>query len=43
MTRLLLDDENDANLKQIKDNLPWCFHQHVVIISLSHSSLISNH
>lgn len=27
MTRLLLDDENDANLKQIKDNLPWCFHQ----------------
>ena len=44
MTRLLLDDENDANLKQIKDNLPWCFHQQtgfVVIISLSHHSLNS--
>ena len=27
MTHLLLDDENDANLKQTKDNLPWCFHQ----------------
>ena len=27
MTRLLLDDENDADLKQSKDNLPWCLHQ----------------